>query len=198
MKRETPALLNWPVARSCTSSLGSSGTGRVGRRQELLSTTTPLPLFCFFPTSSSSSCGCTIKTTLLLVTATARPLWHLERGVTSWKKEVIKDYLSIHMCVASVILYLLRAPQAALAPAPAPPWPPPPSKACLNRRGSFGWLIRKLFQWHNQQKNSLANQLPPSFTSWMMSSGRKKLFSEFGKGKISDSCCMHKHTLYRV
>lgn len=32
----------------------------------------------------------------------------------------------------------------------------------------------------------------PSFTSWMMSSGREKLFSVFGNGKISDSCraCM--------
>lgn len=32
----------------------------------------------------------------------------------------------------------------------------------------------------------------PSLTSWMMSSGSEKLFSVFGNGRISDSCCMTK------
>lgn len=56
-------------------------------------------------------------------------------------------------------------------------------------------IHRHFFYFNALGEQSWGDVNPPSLTSWMMSSGKEKLFSVFGNGKISDSCCKtHTHT----
>lgn len=66
-----------------------------------------------------------------------------------------------------------------------------PTNAQISVRLDKETMLTFLYWCKQFKKAAFLTAVPsPSFTSWMMSSGREKLFSLFGNGRISDSCCV--------